>query len=163
MHQPRIPVACQAPIADRDNFLAPLLTSDAQQLITASGVDTPRVTCDTVERVLRLYLFAAMLPGIVFHSLRGIVSLKENLSCRLFVGLSSWSLQGLSDANQRILFLVFHDLYHTLSDQINSAWLCSRLAKQFGAFKIFDCTHIRLALTLMPWGAPKINGLRQAN
>lgn len=155
MYQPRIPIACQAPIADRDNFLAPLLTSETRQLIAASGVDTPRVTCYTVERVLRLYLFAAMLPGVMFHSLRGIVSLKEHLVCRLFVGLPSWSLQGLSDANQRIPFLVFHDLYHTLSAQINSAWSCSRLATQFGTFKIFDCTHLRLALKLMPWGTPQ--------
>lgn len=155
MHQPRIPVACQAPIADRENFLAPLQTSAIQQLIATAGVDTPRVTCYTVERILRLSLFAAMLPGTVFHSLRGIVSLKEHLSCRLFVGLSSWSLQGVSDANQRIPFQVFHDIYHTLSAQFNSAWSFPRLATQFGTFKIFDCTHVRLALKLMPWSTPQ--------
>lgn len=151
MSHQRIPISYQAPVYDRENFLAPLHTPEAQHLITATGVDTPRVTCYTVERVLRLYLFAAMVPGF-FRSLRGMVSLRENVACRLFVGLSTWSLQGLSDANQRISFVVFQQIYQRLSTSIHSSLSCSQVARQFGAFKILDCTHFQLALKLMPWG-----------
>jgi len=102
-----ISVASQAPLYDQATFLAPLQTPDAQAIISAAGVDTPRVKCYTVERVLRLYLFAAMLPGTMFHSLRGIVSLKDHTTCRMFVRLSTWSRQGLSDANTRIPFVLW--------------------------------------------------------
>jgi len=152
MSHHNIPVAYQSPLYDRDTFLAPLQTPDAQAIITAAGVDTPRVKCYTVERVLRLYLFAAMFPGKMFHSLRGIVSLKDQVACRLFVGLSTWSLQGLSDANKRISFVVFQPLYQSLSSLIGSRLACSQVVKQFGPLNIFDCTHFQLALKLMPWG-----------
>ncbi len=152
MRQPRVPLAYHALLADQDTFLAPLQTPDAQHMITAAGVDTPRVTCYTVERMLRLYLFAAMLPGTMCHSLRGMVSLKDNTTCRLFVGLSTWSLQGLSDANQRISFVVFQRLYQSLSSGMASALSWTQVSERFGEFKIFDCTHFQLALKLMPWG-----------
>lgn len=152
MHQPRIPVACQAPITDWEHFLAPLQTAETQHMIAATGVDTPRVKSYTVERVLRLYLFAAMLPGRMFHSLRGMVSLNEQTTCRLFVRLSTWSLQGLSDANQRIPFVVFQTIYQSLSSLVKSKWSSDTLSTHFGDFKIFDCTHFQLALKLMPWG-----------
>lgn len=151
MKQPKIPVAYQALCYDRDNFLAPLHTPEAQSIIRAAGVDTPRVKSYTVERVLRLYLFAAVLHGF-FLSLRGIATLKDNVPCRLFVGLSSWSFQGLSDANKRISFVVFQELYKSLSTHLRSSLSFPQVAKQFGAFKIFDCTHLQLALKLMPWG-----------
>jgi Transposase DDE domain len=150
----KIPVAYQAPLYARNNFLAPFQAPEVQSLITATGVDTPRVKRYTVERVLRLYLFAAMLQGF-FLSLRGIVRLQENLTCRLFVGLSTWSLQGLSDANTRLSFVVFQPVYQYLSLSIRSALSFSQVANQFGAFKIFDCTHFQLALRLMPWGKPQ--------
>lgn len=152
MRQPFLPVSSQAAVYDRQTFLAPLSTPEARSVLSAAGVDTPRVTCYTVERVLRLSLFAAILPGVMFHSLRGIVTLKEHLACRLFVGLPRWSLQGVSDANQRISFVVFQQLYATLSAQIRSTLDMSHVAAQFGTFKIFDCTHLQLALKLMPWG-----------
>lgn len=151
MSHTQMPIAYQSPIYHQGTFLAPLQTPEVRSLVAAAGVDTPRVTHYTVDRVLRLYLFAAMLKGF-FLSLRGLVSLQENVTCRLFVGLSTWSLQGLSDANRRISFVVFQHLYQHLSRQIHSALACSQVARQFGEFKIFDCTHFQLALKLMPWG-----------
>jgi hypothetical protein len=154
MSQSHMPIAYHAPLYDRDTFLAPLQTPETRHLLAAAGTDTPRVKRYTVERVLRLYLFAAVLNGF-FLSLRGIVSLTDNLTCRMFVGLSRWSLQGLSDANQRISFVVFQQVYQHLSTSIRSALSSSRVASQFGDFRIFDCTHLALALHLMPWSRPQ--------
>ena len=135
-------------ISDSDNFLTPLNSPEVREIISTAG-DTGRKY--TIERLLRLYLFVSVLKGY-FLSLCGIATLSGNLSCCLFVGIGRWTKQGLSDANKRVSFTVFKKIYEYLSKQIDSQFSMPRIAERFGKFKIFDCTHLVLALKLMPWG-----------
>lgn len=140
------------PLIQQENvFMAPLNSPEIRTIIRKYGIDNNYVKSYTIERVLRLYLFAGSLKGF-FQSLRGIVSLSDNIRCRLFVGLRTWSDSGLSDANQRIPFTAFKEIYEHLSKQVDSPLSAPRLDKAFGDFKIFDCTHLALSLKLMGWG-----------
>lgn len=140
-------------IADKAGFLQPLNDPEIQAIITTSGVDD-RASVYTVKRVLLLYLFAGLLNGI-FHPLRGIVRMRENLLAQWFVGLSQWTLSGLSDANRRIPARVFQELYLALSKRVRSPFAAAQLQEPIGTFKMFDATYLRLCLALIPWGKPQ--------
>ena len=143
----------QPAIADRDGFLAPLFFPDIEAIVLAHGVDEG-IKMYTVQRLLLIYTFAGILPGF-FKPLRGIASLCGNFLAKWFIGLNSWSRSGLSDANKRVPYTVFKDIYETLSKRVNSPFSMPRLDKAFGDFKIFDATYLQLCLKLVPWGKPQ--------
>ncbi len=143
----------QPAIADRNNFISPLLTPDIESIILAHGVDEG-ITTYTVRRLILIYTFAGMIPGF-FKPLRGVASLHDNFLAKLFVGLNSWSRTGLSDANKRVPYTVFKEIYEILSKQVNNSFSLPNLDKEFGDFKIFDSTYLQLCLKLVSWGKPQ--------
>lgn len=138
---------------DKNNFLMPLFAPDIQAIILAHGLDEGIKTY-TVMRLLRIYIFSGILPGF-FKPLRGVASLCGNFLAQQFVGLRRWTRTGLSDANKRVPYTVFKEIYEKLSTRVTCCFSKSKLDKAFGDFKIFDSTCLQLCLNLVSWGKPQ--------
>ncbi len=136
-------------ISHQKALLAPLNSSTINALISTRGADEG-IPKYKVMVLIRLYLFAGVLQGF-FTSLRGIVTLQNNILAQWFVGFKTWSLNGLSGANKRVSFTVYKDIYDELSKQIDSPLSRSRISEELGTFEIFDGVYLKLCLKLVPW------------
>lgn len=131
-------------------FLNPLNWRVITDIICKSGIDKYKPNI-TVKKHLRIY-FLSMLFDKPFRSLNGIEKLSKNLFCKIFVNLNRWPKQTLSDANKRIDYTIFKDIYEQLSKIFQCSFSKNTVDSKFGDLKIFDTTHLMLWLKLMPWG-----------
>lgn len=136
-------------VSHHQQLLAPLNSAPIRDIVLTRGVDEG-VPKYKVMTVLKLYLFAGVLQGF-FTSLRGIVALENNILAQWFTGLMSWSLNGLADANKRIPYIVFKEIYQELSTHIDVSYSISQIRKELGVFDVFDATYLQLCLKLVPW------------